>query len=101
MPLPVSFPTITAPTITAPALPALGPPSQPGAFQSVFSDAVAKVEQFQQNASDSVDRFLSGEDEEIHHAALAAQQADLSFQLFLQVRNKIVDAYQEVMKMPV
>jgi flagellar hook-basal body complex protein FliE len=71
------------------------------AFQSVFSDAVKQVESFQQNAQQSVDRFLNGEGEEIHKVALATQQADLSFQLFLQVRNKVVSAYQEIMRMQV
>ena len=72
-----------------------------GAFQSAFSDAVKKVESFQSNADASVNRFLSGEGEEIYKVALATQQADLSFQLFLQTRNKIVSAYQEVMRMQV
>ena len=72
-----------------------------GAFQSVFSEAVKKVESFQTNADASVDRFLSGDGEEIHKVALAAEQADISFQLFLQARNKIVSAYQEVMRMQV
>lgn len=96
--LPPSVTSITPPEISTPQV---GAGSKPGAFQSVFSDAVSKVEEFQQNAYTAADRFLSGEDEEIHHVALATQQADLSFQLFLQVRNKIIDAYQEVMKMQV
>jgi len=70
-------------------------------FQSIFSDAVNKVESFQNNAQQSIDRFLNGDGEEIHKVALAAQQADLSFQLFLQVRNKVVSAYQEIMRMQV
>jgi flagellar hook-basal body complex protein FliE len=70
-------------------------------FQSVFTDAVKKVELFQHNAQQSADRFLNGEGEEIHKVALAAQQADLSFQMFLQVRNKVISAYQEIMRMQV
>jgi len=70
-------------------------------FQSVFSDAINKVESFQHNAQHSIDRFLNGEGEEIHKVALATQQADLSFQLFLQMRNKVVSAYQEIMRMQV
>ena len=42
-----------------------------------------------------------GEGEELHHVAIATQQAELSFQLFMQVRNKIVAAYQQVMQMQV
>lgn len=71
------------------------------AFSSVFSDAISKVESFQTNASNSVDKFLSGEGEELHKVALATQQADLSFQLFMQVRNKVVTAYNQVMQMQV
>jgi flagellar hook-basal body complex protein FliE len=48
-----------------------------------------------------VNSFLSGEGEELHHVAIAAQQAELSFQLFMQVRNKIVTAYNQVMQMQV
>ena len=59
------------------------------------------VESFGQNAQASIDRFLSGEGEELHQVALKTQEADLSFELFLQARNKIVSAYQEVMRMQV
>jgi len=86
------------------AVPAVKPApavSDGSAFQSVFTDAISKVESFQQNAQHSVDRFLNGEGEEIHKVALATQQADLSFQMFMQVRNKVVSAYQEIMRMQV
>jgi flagellar hook-basal body complex protein FliE len=67
----------------------------------VLTDAIQQVESFQHNAEASVNRFLSGEGEDLHKVALATQQADLSFQLFTQVRNKIVSAYQEIMRMQV
>ena len=70
-----------------------------GAFQQVLSGAIQKVESFGQNASASVERFLSGENEELHTTNLATQQAELSFDLFLQARNKVVSAYQEIMRM--
>jgi flagellar hook-basal body complex protein FliE len=94
-----------------PAVPAIAPVAAPSmgsagasggkAFQSVLSEAIQKVESFQQNADASLNRFLSGEGEDLHKVALATQQADLSFQLFMQMRNKIVSAYQEVMRMQV
>jgi flagellar hook-basal body complex protein FliE len=94
-----------------PAVPAIAPVAAPSmgsagasggkAFQSVLSEAIQKVESFQQNANASLNRFLSGEGEDLHKVALATQQADLSFQLFTQMRNKIVSAYQEVMRMQV
>jgi flagellar hook-basal body complex protein FliE len=70
-----------------------------GGFQEVLSSAIQKVEAIGQNASLSVERFLSGEGEELHTTILATQQAELSFDLFLQARNKVVSAYQEIMRM--
>lgn len=70
-----------------------------GSFQSALASAISEVEQSQQNSQSSISKFLSGEDEEIHKVALATQQAELSFDLFLQVRNKVISAYQEVMRM--
>jgi flagellar hook-basal body complex protein FliE len=46
-----------------------------------------------------VERFLSGDGEDIHTTVLATQRAELSFEMFQQVRNKVVSAYQEIMKM--
>jgi flagellar hook-basal body complex protein FliE len=88
-------PLVAAPTVTS-ATPATGSP-----FGSVLSQAIQQVESFQSTADISINRFLSGEGEEIHKVALATEQADLSFQLFLQVRNKVISAYQQVMQMQV
>lgn len=97
-----SVPSIAPVTPVKPAG-AAATQSAPGAtaFQSAFEDAISKVEDFQQNAQTSLNRFLSGEGEELHQVALAAKQAELSFDLFLQVRNKVVAAYEEVMRMQV
>jgi flagellar hook-basal body complex protein FliE len=99
LPANLSIPNISS--IAAPSF-TIGTASPAGgAFQSVFVDAIGKVESFQQNAQASVERLLSGEGEELHHVAIASQQAELSFQLFMQVRNKIVSAYQQIMQMQV
>jgi flagellar hook-basal body complex protein FliE len=96
---------ITPANISIPALPAISSPAgvggSGGAFQSVLTDAISKVESFQKNADTTVNNFLNGEGEEIHHVALATQQADLSFQMFMGVRNKVVAAYNQVMQMQV
>ena len=101
MSLPILPANLSLPPITPPT--SLGAPATPGggAFQSAFAAAVAKVEGFQHNAQTSVERFLGGEGEELHQVAIASQQAELSFQLFLQVRNKVLAAYQQVMQMQV
>lgn len=71
-----------------------------GAFQEVLMSAIQNVEAFGKNASTSVERFLGGEGEDLHTTILATQRAELSFEMFMQMRNKIVSAYQEVMRMP-
>jgi len=73
--------------------------SSGGGFQDALSNAIKQVESVGQNASSSVERFLSGEGEELHTTILATQQAELSLDLFLQARNKVVSAYQEIMRM--
>jgi flagellar hook-basal body complex protein FliE len=86
--------------IAMPQLPAaLSPAGQPGEFQKMLTGAIGQLESLHNNASDSVQKFLSGENEELHTTILATQKAELAFQLGLQVRNKVVDAYQEIMKM--
>jgi flagellar hook-basal body complex protein FliE len=57
------------------------------------------VEQFQLGSQQSTDRFLRGEEEELHQVVLASQRADVAFEMFLGVRNKVVSAYQEIMRM--
>jgi len=59
------------------------------------------VERLRGDAGRTVGRFLSDEGEEVHTVALATQRAELAFELFLQVRNKVVSAYQSVMQMQV
>src|SRR5215472_3394667 len=86
-------------TLPSAIRPAGEPRSAGGGFQDVFVSAIKSVEGYGQNASASVERFLSGEGEELHNTVLATQQAELSFELFLQARNKVVSAYQEVMRM--
>ena len=90
--------------ISAPVLPDSIRPaaeSSPGSgFQDVFASAVGQVESMGQDASASVQKFLSGDgSEDIHTTVLATQRAELAFEMFQQVRNKVVSAYQEIMRM--
>ena len=96
---------ITAINPIAP-VPSIGGLEKPGgsaesgkAFGTLFQDAVTQVEQYRIQAEDSVNRFMTGEAEEIHQVILAGQRAEIAFETFLQVRNEAVQAYQEVMRM--
>ena len=70
-----------------------------GKFQEALEDAIFRVDQQNKDSVATVDRFLNGEGEELHQVVLATQRADLSFEMFLQMRNKVVNAYQEIMRM--
>jgi flagellar hook-basal body complex protein FliE len=67
-------------------------------FASLMDGVIQGMEQPRQEANQAVQNLLNG-DGELHTVALATQRADLVFDLGLQVRNKIVSAYQEVMRM--
>lgn len=73
--------------------------SSKGDFRSMLAGAVQRVEQFQNQAAQSVDRYLTGESEDLHTTALATQRAELALDMFVQARNKVVAAYQEIMRM--
>ena len=97
MPLPIA-PISPASVIAAPSP---GESKNAGGFGSIFEDAMGKVGQLHDDASKSVESFLSGEGDDLHKTILTTQRADLAMELFLQVRNKVVSAYQEVMRMQV
>ncbi|HEX3878742.1 MAG TPA: flagellar hook-basal body complex protein FliE [Bryobacteraceae bacterium] len=75
--------------------------SSSSGFQDALNSAIQKVESTGNEASASVERFLGGEGEELHTTVLATQRAEMSFDMFQQVRNKMVGAYQEIMKMQI
>ena len=84
-----------------PISPLRAPEKSGGAFGSVLNDAMHKVGALNQDASKSVENFLAGEGDDLHKTIMATQRAELAMDLFLQVRNKVVQAYQEVMRMQV
>ena len=92
----IPVPDLRALGITTPGTASTG---QLGAFQSVLEKTIQNVENSRAQATTAVDQFLSGQSEEIHSVALASQRAELSTEMFLQVRNKVIQAYQEVMKL--
>ena len=72
-----------------------------GGFADVLSSAIRSVENAGKDASASVERFLTGEGEDLHTTILATARAELAFDMFLQTRNKVVNAYQEIMRMQI
>lgn len=77
------------------------PSSALESFEQILGSAVNSLTQKEAAAGQAVASLAAGEDVELHQVMLAMQEADISFQLALQVRNKLVEAYQEVMRMQV
>jgi flagellar hook-basal body complex protein FliE len=70
--------------------------SSPSAFWDTLRTALDEVQHVQSEADQKVTQLVTGEGEDIHTAMIAVAKADLSFQLVMQVRNKIVQAYQQI-----
>lgn len=84
--------------------PAALPQPQSGngvAFGSAFEDAINRVDASQKNANAEVEAFVAGEQESLHEVMIAINQAGLTFQLMTEVRNRMVETYQELMRMQV
>jgi len=65
-------------------------------FFSQLQSALNQVEQIQSEADQQIAGLLNGQGEDIHKAMIAVEKANLSFQLMMQVRNKIIQAYRDV-----
>jgi flagellar hook-basal body complex protein FliE len=91
--------------------PLIAPAETPGAakgadgknqsFGEVLKDSLKQVNSLQQEADASIQSLATGGAASLHDTMLAIQKAELSFKLMMQVRNKIVEAYQEVIRMQV
>jgi flagellar hook-basal body complex protein FliE len=77
----------------------IGAGAQKSEFMETLESAIDQVQQLQGQADNKVETLLQGNGTDIHSAMIAVEKADLSFQLMMQVRNKIVQAYQEVSRM--
>jgi flagellar hook-basal body complex protein FliE len=72
---------------------------QKSAFMETLETAIDHVQQLQGQADSKVEAMLQGNGVDVHSTMIAVEKADLSFQLMMQVRNKIVQAYQQISQM--
>lgn len=68
-------------------------------FSDILKQALQEVDAAQHNAEQEVRNLMTGESTDMHTAILAVQKADVSFQMMMAVRGKLIDAYREVMRM--
>lgn len=70
-------------------------------FKEVLSEAVTEVERLQQEADTTIKQLVAGEIKDVSEAMVAVEKADVAFQTMMTVRNKVMAAYEEIMRMQV
>jgi len=81
-----------------------GPSSSPesrNGFGDILSGAIGEVNQLHHEADQAVEALAAGRSADVHNTMIALQKADVSFQLLMQIRNKVVSAYETVMRMQI
>ncbi len=71
----------------------------PAPFSDLLTDAVGQVNQLEAQAQTTVQGLMTGSGVDVHQAMIATQKADMAFEMALAVRNKAVQAYQQVIGM--
>src|SRR5579871_6769230 len=82
-------------------LPAAAMPQQNADFAAYMKQAVSNMDGLQHNAANKAEAVESGQSDDLIGAMLAGQEASLSFSLMMQVRNKLMMAFDDVIKMQV
>ncbi len=70
-------------------------------FKNYLVDAIHKVNDLEQNANEYSIKLASGELDNIHEAMIASQKAEIASQFMIEIRNKVLDAYKEIMRMQI
>ncbi len=81
------------------SLGSLAPKSSNGSFGTVIQGFLSDANAQQLQADQAIQRLASGQTDSVHETMLALAKADLSFRVFVEVQGKVVEAYQDVMRM--
>ena len=88
--------------LTTPAVSAASPARQATTtFGDIIGAIMADTNQQQQNADLAIQQLHGGGEKNLHEAMIAMEKADISLRFAVQIRNKAIDAYQEIMRMQV
>ncbi|MCZ6836360.1 MAG: flagellar hook-basal body complex protein FliE [Planctomycetota bacterium] len=75
-------------------------PSQPS-FKDLLNQQIDQVNQLQNDAKEAIEDLATGRRDDLESVMIATQKADTAFRMLLQVRNKVMDAYEEVKQLRV
>lgn len=70
-------------------------------FSDILKESIDKVSELEKEAGVQTEKLVKMESQDVHNTMISVQKADLTFQMMMQIRNKIIDAYQEIMRMQV
>lgn len=70
-------------------------------FQSYLKDALGEVNDLQQKADQAIQQLVGEGKGDLQETMIALEKADVSFKLMMQIRNKVLEAYQEILRMQV
>jgi flagellar hook-basal body complex protein FliE len=87
--------------ITKPGLSAGVPDAQGPAFAQTLKESIDKVNTLQLEADRSIQALSTGESQNLHQTMISMEKARVSFELMMQVKNKIITAYEEMMRMQI
>jgi flagellar hook-basal body complex protein FliE len=76
-------------------------PGHSGSFATLLQQSLERVNDLQHEADTAARAFALGQAPSVHETMIAMEKADLSLRLTTKVRNKVVEAYQEIMRMQV
>ena len=68
-------------------------------FADTLNGFVSNVNDLQNSANDAMDKMASGQTADVHEVMVAMEKAKVSFDMLLQIRNKMLDAYKQIMQM--
>ena len=97
--IPATLPPISPLDSFTPSSNAASTPQGGGSFAQELSGAIDQMQQLQGNANSQVQALVQGNSQDVHASMIAVEKADLAFGLMLQLRNKAVEAYQDISHM--
>ncbi len=68
-------------------------------FKSVINKFITDVDKMQKDSDQAIKDYATGEVTDIHQVMIAVEEANISFQLMMEVRNKLLESYREIMRM--
>jgi len=77
------------------------PSSNSASFGNMLTDSIKQVNRLQVEADSNINDLATGKQTDIHQTMIAMEKASVSFDLLMQIRNKVIAAYDSIMRMPI